>query len=119
MILLQHQTHGTNPHVPAGTSRRPTPSLRTRGSVPAAPQHSKADRCWAGPQLFLPRGSSHTPGAGEGDLVTGPKWDPNRLSGCHPWAPRSCCHKDGLPSTCVPLGRGGESFILRSVVFFL
>lgn len=51
MILLQHQTHGTNPHVPAGTSRRPTPSLRMRGSVPAAPQHSKADRCWAGPQL--------------------------------------------------------------------
>ena len=107
MILLQHQTHGTNPHVPAGTSRHPTPSSRTQGSVPAAPQGSKADRCRAGPQLFLPRGSSCTPGAGEGGLVTGHKWDPNRLSGRHPWAPWSCCHRQ-VALHCVPLGRGGE-----------
>lgn len=108
MILLQHRTHGTNPHVPAGTSRHPTPAPCRRGSVPAAPQCSKADRCQAGPQLFLPRGSSRTPGAGEGGLVTGRKWDPNGLSGCHPWAPRSCCQTGCPPRVCLLAEVGRE-----------
>lgn len=55
MILLQHQTHGTNPHVPAGSSCRPAPSPRAHRAGCAHSAAALQGRGAGGPQLFLPR----------------------------------------------------------------